>query len=554
MVEVKLDTDDCMKLDGDHYVSVRIGEAQKLAKMAPSRTYRFPSSAIGNRKYGKIEVFRRVATSILCIDPTLAATNNEVELALGDLRLHFDTKVGYTETTKTAAPPDVTAPPKAKANSAAEYLQKHHLETRLSEAMAAVLKERPEDPSVFMAQHLAGSSLKLAPPPKAPVNELNSNFSMYFRKHFKQAKSASLYSGFKVKTAPEEVQGSNLSTKGFAPYFREHFHDVGSATLYAGFGRAAAKPAVDELSSGFAAYFRKNFHQVPGGTSLYAGFPSKAAGQQSVAIPTDPAAGFGEYFKAHFTQPTNASTSSLYSKFNKSGAMPAPKTGDTPPRRHLLPSCGSYHGPTSFGGVVAPKFKPQASSAPLFSVRPSVGTWLTPLCKEPRKAAALATTKKSDEPQKFQLKPSVGTWLSVRKKPFVPTPKASPSPPPGNSFALKPSVGTWLAPNPAALYAKPQVERPTAATSGSDWAMRPSVGTWLIRKPKPFVSPASSSAPSRKAVEQQQSSSSKSVAPQPVVPARKKINLPGPVAAGLNTIRFGPGFWSMGISPVVTFL
>merc|ERR1719191_1061444 len=42
--------------------------------------------------------------------------------------------------------------------AAKEYLEKHNLEMRLSEAMQAVLREKPEDPAAFVAERLAKSA------------------------------------------------------------------------------------------------------------------------------------------------------------------------------------------------------------------------------------------------------------------------------------------------------------------------------------------------------------------------------------------------------------
>jgi len=373
MVEIKLDTDDCMKVENDHYVSVRIGDAQKLAKMAPSRTYRFPSSTVGNRKYGKIEVFRRVASSILCIDPTSSVANNEVELALGDLRLRFDTKVGFTEAGKAPQPQPVApaAPPKGNKVAAAEYLQKHHLEAKLSEAMAAVLRERPADPAVFMAQKLAGNArFGVAKPP--PSNELNLPFPFYYRKHCKQASSSRLYSGFRSRAAAApQPGGSQLTAVPFPTYYRTYFQEARSSGLYAGFKAAG----VGKPQSAFAAYYSKNFKQStsPG---LYAGFAAKKARGASLDGPFGayfkehfsqaPAATlaslhakfggprvvdkprgasldgpFGAYFSEHFAQPPAGPCASLYAKFP---GPPRPAAAARAVRSYRLPSCGSYHG------------------------------------------------------------------------------------------------------------------------------------------------------------------------------------------------------------------
>merc|ERR1740130_563806 len=47
---------------------------------------------------------------------------------------------------------------KPRIAAAKEYLESHQLEVRLSEAMMAVLRERPEDPAQFIAKRLASTA------------------------------------------------------------------------------------------------------------------------------------------------------------------------------------------------------------------------------------------------------------------------------------------------------------------------------------------------------------------------------------------------------------
>lgn len=228
MVDIRLDTEDLDKLPGDHYLSLRVGEAQKLAKLSASRSYRFSAATAGSRKYGKIEVYRRVATSVLCIDPATALPSSTVEVDVGDVRLRFDASIAFTE----ARPAPPAEPRKAGHAAAAEYLQKHRLEARLSEVMSVVLRERPVDPLDFMAKQL------LKGPRAAAPADLTAGFAAYFRQHFRHAAPARLYAGFRAPV-PAQPDGGD----GFGGYYRKHFLQTPRShgeRLYA--RRAAAPP------------------------------------------------------------------------------------------------------------------------------------------------------------------------------------------------------------------------------------------------------------------------------------------------------------------------
>jgi len=107
---------------------------------------------VGNRKYGRVEIFKRVGMGTVCIDPELASSgSHEVDVAFDGFSLKVNCEVQATETA-----PEKT--PKTKAQAlAADYFDRHHLEVRLSDAMQACLKERPDDPAAFIAQQLTSN-------------------------------------------------------------------------------------------------------------------------------------------------------------------------------------------------------------------------------------------------------------------------------------------------------------------------------------------------------------------------------------------------------------
>jgi hypothetical protein len=175
MVELKVEPIDC-NLGSDYYVSVRVGEVQKLSRVSPSRAYKFPASAVGQRKYGKIEIFKKVNSSAV----GLTTSGNGDDVQEVNMKLDDDSIVKFqvsvnAEGKPTAKAPQEKQPATKEANpkvaAAKSYLEKHNLEMRLSEAMQAVLREKPEDPATFVSEMLAKSAgmvQKLSKTGKAP--------------------------------------------------------------------------------------------------------------------------------------------------------------------------------------------------------------------------------------------------------------------------------------------------------------------------------------------------------------------------------------------------
>lgn len=205
------------------FLSVRMGEMQKISRLQPTRIYRFPKGA--QRRQSKIEVFQRIGTCTLDLDvtdpfPHQVTINCERE-GFGTLGM----KVIATQESK----PEEATDPKAtnRVKAAKDYLAKHGLEVKLSDAMQAVLRERPDDPAAFTASLLMPNNptLLTAPAPlqtseqKATRNvRLQPSvdllpFKEYYAKHSQSCSPeffAKLYTKFPVAR-------SHPSTSSFAP-------------------------------------------------------------------------------------------------------------------------------------------------------------------------------------------------------------------------------------------------------------------------------------------------------------------------------------------------
>mmetsp|Transcript_59524 Transcript_59524/g.109546 ORF Transcript_59524/g.109546 Transcript_59524/m.109546 type:complete len:449 (-) Transcript_59524:31-1377(-) len=158
-MELKLECLD-ENMSKDTYVSVRVGEVQKLSRISAGRTFKFPASAVGDRKFGKVEIFNRIGGCSVGIIP--ADEDQEVAVPInGDSNVKFRVMLDYTEKPPAAKIEEAERIKAKDVNpkvlAAKEYLEKHNLELRLSEAMQAVLREKPEDPAAFIFSTLCNS-------------------------------------------------------------------------------------------------------------------------------------------------------------------------------------------------------------------------------------------------------------------------------------------------------------------------------------------------------------------------------------------------------------
>lgn len=201
MVELICDAiDGASYMPEDCYLSVRVGGIQRLARLsalvAPSSAgngfFRFPGGAgeTGRRQGAKFEVFRRLGTaSSADLEPTRDDVQKNVTVncaaaGFGKLRIRLVVKsdvLGSKEKQQDKQEKQDEGPRKrttAKERHAREYLAKHDLETQLSEAMQAVLRERPEDPAQLLAAKLLGysshsgvkaSAMQFSPAPPPPA-------------------------------------------------------------------------------------------------------------------------------------------------------------------------------------------------------------------------------------------------------------------------------------------------------------------------------------------------------------------------------------------------
>ncbi|CAE7755076.1 unnamed protein product [Symbiodinium sp. CCMP2456] len=136
------------------YVSVRVGEVLKQGRYEPQRAYTFP--AIDRRRDVRIDVYQHVGSCILSAEPDSAsihdvfATSTHPDFPAMKFKVSMSTRSEEVQKSKT----DRAAKMKGRAK---EYLGKHRIEEKLSEAVKALLKEQPADAVDFVCKYLAGT-------------------------------------------------------------------------------------------------------------------------------------------------------------------------------------------------------------------------------------------------------------------------------------------------------------------------------------------------------------------------------------------------------------
>jgi hypothetical protein len=168
-MEVRVETAEGFELPQGCYVGVRVGDVLKQGRYEPQRCYHFPS--LERRRNAKIDVYKHVGFCIVGVDPE-AKSQHLVNVTSSDPTIsEMKLKVNVQTTGVDAAKQRETRT-KAVKSQAKDYLSKYNIEEKLSDAVKALLKEQPDDPTGFLCRHLMeGGSLAPSPvnaAPKAP--------------------------------------------------------------------------------------------------------------------------------------------------------------------------------------------------------------------------------------------------------------------------------------------------------------------------------------------------------------------------------------------------
>jgi len=324
MVELQLDTIDWEQHSREYFLSVRVGETQKFSKISPSRNYKFCPKAVGGRRYGKIDIFRRVGGASICIDPATVHGENTLSIECENSEVSFNMKLSGSDGNGKPIQNEETPPEKPtnpKVAQAKEYMAFHQLEARLSEAMQQVLREKPEDPIAFVAKRLQNNAhliqkAKITPKSNEETRP-NTADDQAIQKSAPPQESTPAPPKESVPTQPETspAKAATQQDLPFGEYYRKHFNVSKSASadlvtalanLHAKFPvvkpikpLAAAEPLppseVQKTANsgvGFTKYYVD--HMLPRDLQpfqkLHAAFPAKSSAKPETSGDAPPAA------------------------------------------------------------------------------------------------------------------------------------------------------------------------------------------------------------------------------------------------------------------------
>mmetsp|Transcript_156775 Transcript_156775/g.300708 ORF Transcript_156775/g.300708 Transcript_156775/m.300708 type:complete len:915 (+) Transcript_156775:102-2846(+) len=156
----------------DTFVSLRIGQVQRHARFATTRVYRFPEEKLDPKACGRVEVFKRLGATTVCLGSSCGDVQ-DIEVPCNDPNFSkLRMRVTATDCLATGdqTPSKVQKKSTTRVNSARRYLADHQLEDVLKEAMKEVMSQKPTDPHDFLAQFiLRHPSRRLNLPPLSPA-------------------------------------------------------------------------------------------------------------------------------------------------------------------------------------------------------------------------------------------------------------------------------------------------------------------------------------------------------------------------------------------------
>jgi len=160
-MEVRVESTEGYSMPSGCFVGIRVGDVLKQGRYEPQRCYHFPQ--VDRRRNAKIDLYQHVGSCVVPVDPD-TKSNHEVSVATTDPSFPATKlKVSVQSKSEEAGKQQREERTKALKHQAKDYLAKHSIEERLSDAVKALLKEQPTDPTEFLCRFLSGGQ---AQPPK----------------------------------------------------------------------------------------------------------------------------------------------------------------------------------------------------------------------------------------------------------------------------------------------------------------------------------------------------------------------------------------------------
>lgn len=199
------------------HVGVRVGDILKQGRYEPGRSFNFP--AIQRCRNAKIDVYRHIGSCIVGVDPEAKSTQEVKVSTVGDAAVKdFRLKVHVRQATTGV----IREKSKQVRSQAKEYLAKHCIEEKLSEAVKALLRVRPENPEEFLcAQIRAQGNQEEGPPQKVEVGPLPRSDAAPPERPIVVSQTSA--------TGVSKREFISEEKEPFSNYVRQHFRTVGAS-------------------------------------------------------------------------------------------------------------------------------------------------------------------------------------------------------------------------------------------------------------------------------------------------------------------------------------
>lgn len=403
----------------DTFVSFRIGEIQKQARLTDSRTFKFNGQPQGPDGFGRVEIFRRVGSAIVSFDsPTRDVKVCCNDHTLQSVNLHFAFE-GLRPASPTKVKAAASAELQKRKNAAQEYLDKFGLENVLGDVMREIISQKPQDPFEYLASFFAkrtasgGAVLADKVDSKQAAGQVRD-----------EAPRVEVKGKIEVKTVVKQP-----ALVPFKEYYKEHMLPPPSSAL-------PKNSTMHNLYAKFPAYQRA-LDQAQGAAAAH-----PAAGAAAARFGMQPSVGTWLIHRSQAVIPAVT--------------RPAVLASATCPSFVFRPSVGTWLQPrlkeeqqATLGSALAAS---AAATSGNFARLPSVGTWLQLKPKVLPPVAEHAAEGRAEKP--FRLLPSVGTWIMPLQ-------------------CVDGSTSSSTLPLAVAKASQPQIV---------PWCQRASVGTWLVKR------------------------------------------------------------------------
>jgi len=156
-MELRVEATEGVSMPPGCHVGIRVGDVLKQGRYEPQRCYHFPQ--VERKRNAKIDLYQHVGSCVVSVDPE-AQLPQEVSVVSADpkfpqTKLKVSVQSGQSPEKRKEQRQDRSNQLK---NKAKEYLSTHCIEERLAEAVKALLKSQPADPTTFLTQHLTNST------------------------------------------------------------------------------------------------------------------------------------------------------------------------------------------------------------------------------------------------------------------------------------------------------------------------------------------------------------------------------------------------------------